>query len=285
MRNISAVAISLMAAGAVWLPPAAGQTTAARHVVVSRTGSYLGVGAIDIDEERAKALNLKETRGVEIKSVDADSPAAKAGLKEGDVVLDYNGTAVAGIEQFSRLVRETPAGRQVRLNVWRAGTPQTLTASIATRPSGYAVHSDDGSFSFTMPPIPPIPPIDIPQGTLSWRSSTLGIESEALSAQLAEFFGVKEGVLVRAVTKNSPAEKAGLKAGDVIIKVDDRKISNSRDISSALRSLDRDKHTFPLTVVRKQQETTLSVTLEERRGMRWYAPARNSSVGKVTLYC
>jgi serine protease Do len=274
-----------MAAGAVWLPPAVSQTTSARHMVMGRAGSYLGVGAIDIDEERAKALNLKETRGVEIKSVDADSPAAKAGLKEGDVVLDYNGMPVAGIEQFSRLVRETPSGRQVHLNVWRGGSSQTLNATIATRPNGYAVHSDDGSFSFTMPPIPPIPPIDVPQGTLSWRSSTLGIESESLTPQLAEFFGVKEGVLVRAVTRNSPAEKAGLKAGDVITKVDDRKISNSRDITSALRSVARDKHTFPLTVVRKQQETTLSVTLEERRGMRWYAPLRNSPVRRETQYC
>ena len=127
---------------------------------------------------------------------------------------------------------------------------------------------------------PPIPPIDVPQGTLSWRSSTLGIESESLNSQLAEYFGVKEGVLVRAVIRNSPAEKAGVKAGDVIVKVDDRKISNSRDISAALRSLARDKHTFPLTVVRKQQETTLSITLEERRGMRWYAPGR-----KEILYC
>jgi len=279
MRNLSAIAISLIATGAACFPSAAAQSSS-RHVVVARPGSYLGVGAIDIDEERAKALNMKEVRGVEIKSVDAESPAAKAGLKEGDVVLDYNGTPVAGIEQFSRLVRETPAGRQVHLNIWRGGATQTLNATIATRPGGYSMHSDDGSFSFTMPPIPPIPPIDVPQGTLSWRSSTLGIESESLNSQLAEYFGVKEGVLVRAVIRNSPAEKAGVKAGDVIVKVDDRKISNSRDISAALRSLARDKHTFPLTVVRKQQETTLSITLEERRGMRWYAPGR-----KEILYC
>jgi serine protease Do len=122
--------------------------------------------------------------------------------------------------------------------------------------------------------------MEMPQGTLSWRTSTLGIESESLNSQLAEFFGVKEGVLVRAVTKNSPAEKAGLKAGDIIVKVDDRKVTNPRDISAALRAMAREKHTFPLTVVRKQQETTLSVTLEEHRGMRWSAPAR-----KGTLYC
>src|SRR6266542_4354195 len=123
MRSFSVIAISTIVAGTVLVSPAFCQKArTSRAVVVSRSGNYLGVGAIDIDEERAKALNLKEARGVEIKSVDADSPAAKAGLKEGDVVLDYNGTPVVGFEQFARLVRETPAGRQVRISVWRGGT-------------------------------------------------------------------------------------------------------------------------------------------------------------------
>ena len=69
-------------------PAGFGQRTAARAVAVPRSGSYLGIGGIDIDEERAKALNLKEARGVEIRSVDPDSPASKAGLKDGDVVLE-----------------------------------------------------------------------------------------------------------------------------------------------------------------------------------------------------
>ena len=246
-------------------------------MVISRSGSYLGIGGIDIDEERAKALNLKEARGVEIKSVDANSPAAKAGLKDGDVVLDYNGQAVAGIEQFARLVRETPAGREVRLSVWRGGAMQTITATIATRPGALSIHGDGDSYSFTMPPMPPMPPIDLPTANMTWRSSTLGVETESLTPQLAEFFGVKEGVLVRAVTKNSAAEKAGIKAGDIIVKVDDTKVATSRSITAALRSLGT-KRTFPVVVVRKQQETTLSVTLEERRGMRESRPARARAV-------
>src|SRR5437868_15294059 len=157
MRNISAIAVSLIVASTVLLSPAFCQRSrASRAVVVSHSGSYLGIGGIDIDEERAKALNLKEARGVEIKSVDPNSPASKAGLKDGDVVLDYNGQPVAGIEQFARLVRETPAGREVPLQVWRGGAMQTITATIATRP-GATVHSDSDGFSFTMPPMPPMP--------------------------------------------------------------------------------------------------------------------------------
>ena len=277
MRNISAIAVATIVAGTVTLSPAFCQRArASRSIVVSRSGSYLGIGGIDIDEERAKALNLKEARGVEIKSVDANSPAAKAGLKDGDVVLDYNGQPVAGIEQFARLVRETPAGRQVRLSVWRGGAMQTITATIATRPGGVSVHGDGDTYSFTMPPIPPI---DLPSANMTWRSSTLGIETESLTPQLAEFFGVKEGVLVRAVTKNSAAEKAGIKAGDIVVKVDDASVSTPRAITAALRSLGT-KRTFPVTVVRKQQEMTLSVTLEERRGMREARPAR-----AVAIHC
>jgi serine protease Do len=281
MKTISTIAIALIVTGAALLPPAFGQTArAGRLAIVTRSGSYLGVGAIDIDEERAKALNLKEVRGVEIKSVDADSPASKAGLKEGDVVLEFNGQPVQGIEQFSRLVRETPAGRQIRLAVWRGGATQNLTATIATRPGGYAVHGDGGAFAIPpMPPMPPMPPIEIPQITTSWRSGTLGVETEALTPQLAEFFGVKEGVLVRSVIKNSAAEKAGVKAGDIIVKIDDSKVANPHELTRALRSL-REKRTFPVGVVRRQQEMTLSVTLEERRGMRWITPTP-----RATLYC
>ena len=267
MIHVSSIAITTIVAGTICLPPAFSQKArSARQVVMARSGSYLGVGAIDIDAERAKALNLKEARGVEIKSVDNDSPAAKAGLKEGDVVLDYNGTPVVGFEQFARLVRETPSGRQVRISVWRGGTTQTVTATIATRP-GFT-RSDADGFGFALPPFPPAPPMipDIPQSHMTWRSSMLGVETESLTSQLAEFFGVKEGVLVRSVSRNSPAEKAGIKAGDVITKVDDNKVSSSRDISAALRNL-HSKRTFPVTVVRKQQETTLNVTVEERRGM------------------
>jgi serine protease Do len=259
-----------------WMAPAgyAQKARAARRVVVSRSGgSYLGIGVVDIDQERAKALNLKEVRGVEIKSVEENSPAAKAGLKDGDVVLDYNGQPVAGQEQFARLVRETPAGREVKLQVFRGGAAQTIAATIGTRSGTFVTHSDDGGYSVLIPPMPPMPPMPSmpPMLPMPMHSPTLGIEGETLTSQLAEFFGVKDGVLVRSVTKDSAADKAGLKAGDIIVKVDDSKVSSSREISSVLRSL-RSKRTFPVVVVRKQQEMTLTVTLEERQGQMHTVP-------------
>ncbi len=241
-------------------PPQPPRPPRGSRVVVQNAGSsFLGVGVSEIDSERAKALNLKEERGVEVKNVDEDSPAAKAGVKVGDVILDYNGQRVEGMEQFVRFVRETPMGRAVKLLISRNGAIQTLTATIGSRSSNSIfVGGDD--FRFTMPEIR-IP--DIPRVVTSWQSRTLGVDSESLNSQLAEFFGVKEGVLVRSVIKGTAAEKAGLKAGDVITKIGDRKVTSPRDISNAVRSVSSGK-AFPVTVIRDRKETTLNATIEEK---------------------
>jgi serine protease Do len=267
--------------------------------IFSSGGSYLGIGVAEVDAERAKALNLKEVHGVEVKSVDENSPAAKAGLKEGDVVLEYNGQRIEGTEQFVRLVRETPVDRQVRLSIWRNGAAESLTAGIGRRPAErFSLRNDDGDDLTVevpaMPPMPPMPPMPSMPATPptpeiaplpdwahvlnSGRSGMLGIESETLSSQLAEFFGVKEGVLVRSVTKNSAAEKAGIHAGDVIVKVDGESVSSPREISSVLRSA-RAKKNFSVVVVREKKEVTLSVTMESGGngwGLRPVVTARRS---------
>jgi serine protease Do len=226
-------------------------------VVIGGSGSYLGVGVAEINAERARALNLKEEHGVEITKVDDESAAAKAGLKEHDVVLSYNGQRVEGTEQFIRYVRETPPGREVKLLISRNGATQTVAATISQRKN--RVWSRGGDFHFEMPEIR-VP--DVPNVFTSWRSGMLGIEAESLSPQLAEFFGVKDGVLIRSVMKNSPAEKAGLKAGDVLIKVDDKAVSSPQEVTRAVRGRDG-KKTLPLTLYRDRREMTLSVTLED----------------------
>ena len=266
-RHLNIAAAAVLACGLAAGTTALAQNRQRGAVIVNRGGtSYLGIGVADIDAERAKALNLKEEHGVEVKSVTADGPAAKAGVKEGDVVLDYNGQRVEGIEQFQRLVRETPAGRQARLTVWRGGTTQALTVTLGTR-KGTIIQTPEGEYSFEVPAVPPMPPMppmpDMPRFQMSWRNASLGVECESLSAQLAEFFGVKDGVLVRSVVKDSAAEKAGIKAGDVITKVDETAVTSPREISSMLHSL-RAKKTFPLVLVRNKKEMTVTVTLEEQ---------------------
>jgi serine protease Do len=268
-------------------PPKPAKARTAGNVVIQRgSASYLGVGVVDIDAERAKALKLSEERGVEVRNIDGDSPAAKAGLKEGDVVLEFNGQRVESGEQFARLVREMPAGRQVKLLISREGKTQTLTAAIGTRTAQFVTTGPDGfRFSLPAPPAPPAPPasprwsgkwwggeFDMPSPSMSWRSGTLGIETEGLSSQLAQFFGVKEGVLVRSVNKNSPAEKAGIKAGDVIVKVNENSVDSPDDVSRHIRT-GRDKGRVNLTLMREKKEMTVTVDIgdDSERGIAFAA--------------
>jgi serine protease Do len=268
MRSNLVIGMVMLAAGVA--APAAfcqGAPNGPRNAIIMNGRSpYLGIGVQDIDSDRAKALKLNEVRGAEITSVVPDSPADKAGFKQGDVILSYNGEAVEGQEQLFRMVRETPAGRQVRIEVWRNGASLTLTPTVEDRRAQ--------SFSSNGPwmaapnveiPMPSfnMPDIEIPRFQTMYQSPILGIEGEALGQeeQLAEFFGVKDGVLVKAVTRNSAAEKAGIKAGDVIVKIDDSRVTSSREITSVLRSV-RGKTSINVTVVRNKKEMTLPVTLE-----------------------
>jgi serine protease Do len=232
-------------------------------VVEKASGGYLGIGGLDISPERAKALNLKEERGVEVSSLAEEGPAAKAGMKQGDVVLEFNGQPVEGTAQFQRLVRETPAGRQVKITVWRAGAAQTLTATVGENKQTTFMAPGDNSWNFSMPEIPVMPNVEIPRFQMYSQNPMLGIVGEPLGQedQLAEFFGVQEGVLVRSVKKGSAAEKAGIKAGDVITKIDDSKVVSSSEITRVLRGL-KSKKTFGVTVMRNKKEVPLTVTME-----------------------
>lgn len=242
-------------------------------MIFAEGGSFLGVGVRDVNAERVKELKLREERGVEITAVEDDSPAAKAGIQKGDVVLEYQGQAVEGMEQFVRMVRETPAGRNVKLSIVRNGAPQTITATVGQRKGmagmpGMTALKNLGN-------LPPIS-IDTPRVYTYWSSNTLGVEGEQLEGGLADYFGVKSGVLVRTVQKGTPAEKAGLKPGDVILKVGDEKVSAPRDVSNALR--DRgDKMTVSLTVVREKREMTVTVPFDEP-AKKNSSPARSRTI-------
>lgn len=254
------------------VPVVTGQTPnpAPKVMKVAAAGSsFIGVMVQEIDSERSKALKLHEEAGVEVTRIEPDSPADHAGIKAGDVILQYNGQHVEGMEQFSRLVHETPAGREVKLDIVRGGAPQVIMAKIGMRhatpfaglPPGLppGMPAPMQRFEFQMP--------DIPRSFMSWRSSVLGIECESLDGQLAEYFGVKEGVLVRSVTKGSAAEKAGIKAGDVITRIDDTKVAAPSDISGRIRSM-RGK-SIPMVVIRDHKEMTLSVAVDDDDRAEW----------------
>ena len=257
-------------------------TTTVRHfsttpVTVEFEGapsrSYLGVGVADITTERVQALKLKDDRGVEVVQVDQDAPAGKAGFKEHDVIVAFNGTPVESQEQFKRLMRETPPGRTVAMDIMRDGQPQKIKVQLADRKKleSSVWPREPENFAMVMPPTPPMPAMpDFPRAwteqSITRIRSTSGVTLESLTPQLGDYFGVKngEGMLVRSVQKGSAAESAGLRAGDVITKVGDQKISDNSDWREALRNGKNGK--ISVTVVRDKKELTLSMSVPPRRG-------------------
>jgi serine protease Do len=224
---------------------------------------WVGVEVGEVSAEKAKELKLPAVRGVLVANVEPDSPAARAGLKENDVIAEFDHQAVEGVVQFRRLVRETPPGRSVPITVWRNGVAQSLNIEIGDRGRLLrremrrvepriltAPHSFD--FNFEMPDF------------LFDSTPLLGIGAEDLNGQLGAYFGAPggEGVLVREVRSGSPAEKAGLKAGDVITKVGGETVKSVSQLRERLRDK-RDEKTVPLSLLRKGSSLTVQVELEK----------------------
>ena len=128
--KVSGVSGGGFAAAAGFAQTSVPQTAAFRDVAQAAAAGYLGVGVVDLTDERVKALKLKDDSGVEVKRVDENSPAAKAGFKENDVILEVNGKAIENIEQFQTTIGEMQPGTKVSLTIWRDGAKQTLSATL-----------------------------------------------------------------------------------------------------------------------------------------------------------
>jgi serine protease Do len=224
-------------------------------------GSYMGVDVQEVTHERMETLKLKEERGAEITMVDHDAPAGKAGLKEHDVILKFNGTRVEGTEELRRLIHETPPGRNVQLLISRDGQLMKISLQLADKKQYFANKHEAIEFT-PMPPIPPIPAI--PALDLTIRTgSAYGLLVDNLTPQLGEYFGVKngEGVLVKSVEEGTPAKAAGFKAGDVIVRVNNQKVADRGDWRSVLRAHRSGKLT--VGIVRDHREQNLTISLPE----------------------
>jgi len=198
-------------------------------------------------------------RGVLVRSVEANSPAEKAGIRANDVILQYNKQEVVGALQLTRLVSETPAGRTVDVTVRRDNRDQTFKLTTDKAPFGVAaaalnnirVRTPDLS-GFKDHLALSLPQLDHLEFLTTATVASAGIRADSMTAQLRQFFGVKEGegVLVSSVDADSAAAKAGLKAGDVITAVDGTSVSTPQDFNRETRSRTT---TSTLKIVRDKQ--------------------------------
>lgn len=246
-------------------------------------GSQLGVVVSDVD--------AKQGAGVKVDEVTDDSAAEKAGLKQGDVVVEFDGERVRSARQFTRLVQETPDGRTVKIAVLRNGNKQTLEATPEARSFSWdmAIDGDrirrevergmSGAREFRVEPPMDFhfePGVQAPR-TFSFRTpdgggmaefharatsrgARLGASVQGLSPELADYFGAKNGgALVAGVAKGSAAEKAGLKAGDVITSVNGDSVDGADDL---IRELENVTGEVSLGIVRDKKTTTLKASLQ-----------------------
>ncbi|HWZ98157.1 MAG TPA: PDZ domain-containing protein [Candidatus Dormibacteraeota bacterium] len=231
-------------------------------------GSWLGVETQEVSAEKAKELKLSSEHGALIGKVLSDSPAAKAGLKENDIVTEINGQRVEGTTQFRRMIHEIPAGRAVQLSIWRDGSQQTVTATLGKSEERHDMmfkKVTPQAFAFRVPEMPEIPDVPTPEwsGTFLMNAKPrLGIDAEDLGGQLGSFFGVPEGegILVRNVNSDSAAAKAGVKAGDVITSFNGERIRTASELREKLAGVEAGK-TVKLGIFRNKSNITLNVEL------------------------
>lgn len=301
MKRSRIVFFGLLLAGGVALAVSSvmAQTQRAperRMFTLDGRGSQIGISVDDLDEQGLKAA-AGSPSGVRVAEVDSDSPASKSGLREGDIVVELDGERVRSARQFSRLIQETPDGRSVRLGVVRDGKRQNIDVTPEGRAFTFGGNAWLGpefdrrwrdleprlrelepqlrdrlrdlepfqrEFRYNMP-------FDFNFDGLNWMTSPrgrLGVQVTELSPQLAEYFGVKDGgVLVSSVTGDSPAAKAGLKAGDVITSLDGGRVRDGDDLIDQLREKEGD---VTVGILRDKKESTVKATLENtptRRGL------------------
>jgi membrane-associated protease RseP (regulator of RpoE activity) len=228
--------------------------------------AWLGVHVNDVTAEKARELKLPGEYGALVGGVDKDSAAARAGLQKDDLIVEFAGERVRSAAQLRRLIRETPSGRTVSLQVIRGGQAQTLNAKLESRKS---------QFFFQTPEVH-IPEINIAPNLVEPFNNrnftfmfsgrpTLGVTGEELTSQLAGYFGVKQGkgVLVSEVVAGSPAAQAGLKAGDVVVAVDGKEVGTVAELRKAVElKSGEETRKLNLTVVRDHHEQTLPVELK-----------------------
>ena len=251
----------------------AGTNLPAQQVELLTLGSgYLGVEIRDVTEEDVAEHSLEREAGVVVASVQEDSPAQRAGLAEGDVIHEFGGIAVLSVRHLQRLVSETPVGRDVDLTVSRSAARLSLNITVEARKGAGAIALGDAdSFLRLVPELGRLPELqfgvpgrDFAEVFVAPRPR-LGVSVQPMTDQFADFLGspAGTGLLIMAVEQETPAQAAGLRAGDVILAIDGQSVTATSELRQLLTP-----GTHELELIRDHQTRTVQVDLEERESSR-----------------
>lgn len=246
--------------------PVAAQTTEGRAFTFGPEvgaqlfgGVQIGVSIRDVNDADVSREKLSVPVGAYVEDVRADSPADQAGMKAGDLIVSFDGERVRSAAHLRRLVNETPAGRTVAVDVQRAGSRVSLNVAPAENQQPAAFLRE-----FTVPDIvsraarPDRDMLSRAFPSVTGGLPALGVRVQELTGQLSEYFGATDGVLVTSVEDGTPAKAAGLKAGDVITKVNGAAITNTGELRRRLTEASGD---VTITVTRDRKETELKAAM------------------------
>jgi serine protease Do len=274
MKNV----LRLTFISALALAMGIGQVVAKPHS--SRSGAWLGVYTQSVDDEIAEGFKLATNSGAIINQVVEDSPADEAGLRENDIVIAIDGRRVETADDLTDMIRDHEAGDKVSIKVMRDGAEKEFQVTLDDRRE----ESDPTVWAFKAPRAPKAPNIQF-FGDNSPRLY-IGVAMTSLSDQLRKYFGVAEdeGILVSSVEEGSPAEKAGIKAGDVIVKADDDNISDASDLRAVVTDKEKGEK-VEISLVRDRKPMTLSVEVDENEhASSWHGNSRTfvlPDIGRV----
>jgi membrane-associated protease RseP (regulator of RpoE activity) len=267
------------------LPAPATPPAPAAFAVIFDSGHYLGVHVEDITRENAARYQMTgEPRGVGVREVFKGSPAEKAGLKAGDVILRFDGEAVTSVRKLTRLIEESAPEHTARLTISRNGSEQELSATLASDGRPFQAAEGGALPGFALPDMKPFED-EWGKNAEKWRlqgeemgrrleelqrehpgvfalgGRHIGVTTSPLGRQLADYFGVSHGVLINSVESGGPADKAGLKAGDVITEADGRQVNDAGDLVRALdgKGDGKDDGEVTLTYTRERKQHTARV--------------------------
>ena len=253
-------------------------------------GSFLGVHAENVNKENMARYGMREARGVAVTQVVKDSPAEKAGLRKDDVIVRFEGDSVTSVRKLTRLVSEVAPDQTVKLGISRGGSEHEVAVTIAKRTDAMNAMRWEGLEGLEglqglrgLEELKGLKELGklkefhgemLPGGNWNWQGGPgedgmiftvgnhrrIGITTMQLTKQLADYFGIADGqgVLVTSVGDDTPAAKAGLKAGDVITAIDGEKIDGAGDLARGINK--KKEGDVTLTVIRNKSQRSVTVT-------------------------